>query len=114
MNIQIFGVKKCRDTQKAERYFKERAIRYQFVDLNIRALSRGELEKIQSATGLDNLIDKEGKEYAKRNLKYLVHDIQEQLLLHPLLLKTPIVRNGSKATVGYQPDTWSSWKDEKK
>ncbi len=110
MNIQIFGTKKCQDTRKAERYFKERKIAFQFIDLTVRGLSKGELDKVRmSAGGLDNLIDKAGKEYAKRNLKYLVHDVEEQLLNHPLLLKTPVVRNGAKATVGYCPEVWASW-----
>lgn len=110
MNILIFGTKKCQDTKKAERYFKERAIPFQYVDLTVRGLSKGELYKVKSAVGLNNLIDKEGKEYAKRNLKYIVHDIEEVLLNYPLLLKTPVVRNGSKATVGYCPEMWKEWK----
>ncbi|WP_371361528.1 Regulatory protein Spx [Sporomusa rhizae] len=110
MNIQIFGTKKCQDTRKAERYFKERKIPFQFVDLTVRGLSKGELDKVRAAVGgLDNLIDKNGKEYAKRNLKYLVHDVEEMLLIHPLLLRTPIIRNGAKATVGYCPETWMDW-----
>lgn len=110
MNIQIFGTKKCQDSRKAERYFKERKIPFHYVDLTLRGLSKGELDKVKAAVGLDNLIDKSGKEYAKRNLKYLVHDVEEVLLAYPLLLKTPIVRNGPKATVGYQPETWEAWK----
>ncbi|MBP2653253.1 MAG: arsenate reductase-related protein [Firmicutes bacterium] len=109
MNIQIFGIKKCRDTQKAERYFKERSIPYHYVDLTIRAMSKGELDKVKTAVGLENIIDKAGKEYAKLNLKYIVHDTEEMLLAHPLLLKTPIVRNGSRITVGYQPESWREW-----
>lgn len=110
MNIQIFGTKKCQDSRKAERYFKERKIPFHYVDLTVRGLSKGELDKVKASVGLDNLIDKSGKEYAKRNLKYLVHDVEEVLLAYPLLLKTPIVRNGPKATVGYQPQTWEEWK----
>ena len=110
MNIQIFGTKKCQDSRKAERYFKERKIPFHYVDLTVRGLSKGELDKVKASVGLDNLIDKSGKEYAKRNLKYLVHDVEEVLLAYPLLLKTPIVRNGPKATVGYQPETWEEWK----
>ena len=109
MNIQIFGTKKCQDSRKAERYFKERGISFHFVDLTIRGLSKGELDKVRAAVGLENLIDKTGKEYEKRNLKYLVHDTEEMLLAHPLLLKTPIVRNGPKATIGFQPKTWEQW-----
>lgn len=109
MNLQIFGTKKCQDTRKAERYFKERAIAYHFVDLNIRGLSKGELTKVKAVIGIENLIDKNSKEFAKRNLRYLVHNSEEMLLAYPLLLKTPIVRNGSKATVGYCPEVWSTW-----
>ena len=109
MNIQIFGTKKCQDTRKAERYFKERAVPYQFIDLALRGLSKGELNKVQAAVGLENLIDKAGKEYAKRNLKYIVHDVEEVLLAHPLLLTSPIVRNGPQATVGYCPEVWQKW-----
>lgn len=109
MAIQIFGTKKCQDTRKAERYFKERGMQYQFVDLTVRGLSKGELDRVKAAVGLDNLIDKEGKEYARRNLKYLVHDVEEVLLAAPLLLKTPVVRDGPRATVGYRPEVWGVW-----
>lgn len=109
MNVQIFGTKKCQDTRKAERYFKERAIPYHFVDLTVRGLSKGELDKVKATVGIENLIDKSGKEYAKRNLKYIGHDVMEMLLSYPLLLRTPIVRNGAKATVGYCPDIWKLW-----
>ncbi|HUW65002.1 MAG TPA: arsenate reductase family protein [Spirochaetia bacterium] len=109
MNIQIFGVKKCQNTRKAERYFKERAIPYHFVDLTLRGLSKGELDRVGAAVGLENLMDTEGKEYARLNLKYIVHDREEMLLAHPLLLKTPVVRNGAKATVGYCPEIWRGW-----
>ena len=109
MNIQIFGLKKCSDTRKAERYFKERNIKYQFINLAEKGLSKGELNSVKSCVGLDTLVDTTGKEYQKRNLKYLVHNIEEELLNNPLLFKTPIVRNGTKATVGYQPEVWKTW-----
>lgn len=109
MNIQIFGTPKCRDTKKAQRYFQERRIPFQFVDLARKGLSQGELGAIGAAVGLDNLIDREGRAYEERNLKYIVHDVAEQLLGDPRLLKTPIVRNGRAATVGYQPDRWKEW-----
>ena len=110
MNIQIFGTQKCQDTRKAERYFKERAIKYQFVNLAEKGLSKGELNSVKAAVGgLEQLIDTGGKEYQKRNLKYLVHNVEEELLSDPLLFKTPIVRNGSKATVGYKPEVWKEW-----
>ncbi|MDD2554440.1 MAG: arsenate reductase family protein [Desulfotomaculaceae bacterium] len=108
-NIQVFGLKKCQDTRKAERYFKERGRPYHFVDLTVRGLSKGELDRVKQAVGLENLIDKAGKEYARRNLKYIAHDVEEMLLACPLLLKTPLVRNGQKATVGYCPEIWREW-----
>ncbi|MDO7787677.1 arsenate reductase family protein [Desulforamulus aquiferis] len=109
MNIQIFGTKKCQDTRKAERYFKERRVKYQFIDLHIKGLSKGELKSVTSSIPLNDLIDTEGKEYRKRNLKYIVHDVEQILLEQPLLFKTPIVRNGKKATLGHAPDIWKSW-----
>lgn len=108
-NIQVFGTKKCQDTRKTERYFKERGISYHFVDLTIRGMSKGELAKVKAVVGLENLLDKNSKEFAKRNLRYIVHNTEEMLLAYPLLLKTPIVRNGSQATVGYCPEVWSAW-----
>jgi arsenate reductase (glutaredoxin) len=113
MNIQIFGVTKCQDTRKAQRYFKERGVPFQFIDLAEKGLSKGELNNVKAAVGIDNLIDKKGKEYARKNLKYLTHSIEEELLNDPLLFKTPIVRNGKKATVGYAPEEWKAWQQEK-
>jgi arsenate reductase len=111
MNIQIFGLKNCQDTRKAERYFKERRIAFQMVNLAEKGLSKGELTSVKTAVGLENLIDTGGKRYQRRNLKYLVHDIETELLNDPLLLKTPIVRNGRAATVGYQPEVWRKWQE---
>ncbi len=110
MNIQIFGTLKCRETKKAQRYFKERSVPFQFVDIAQKGLSRGELNSIKAAVGIDKLIDREGKAYSRKNLKYLTHDIEEEILKDPLLLKTPVVRNGRDATAGYQPDVWKAWK----
>ncbi len=111
MNIQIFGVKKCFDTKKAERYFKERRIKYQFIDLKEKALSKGELQSVKAAVGLVNLINKESKDYTRLNLQHIVNDsVKEEILLNnPELYKTPVVRNGRQATVGYQPDVWKTW-----
>jgi len=109
MNIQIFGILKCQDTRKAQRYFKERRIPFHFINLAERGMSKGELDSVKGAVGLENLIDREGKEYARRNLKYLSHNVEEELLGQPLLFKTPIVRNGRNATVGYMPDVWREW-----
>ena len=109
MNIQIIGTKKSSDTRKAERFFKERRIPYQFRDLKEKGISKGELENIKRIISADDLIDKEGPEYKKRNLSFMVFDIEEELLNDPLLLKAPIVRNGNIATVGYVPDIWKNW-----
>jgi len=110
MNIQIFGIKKCHETRKAQRYFKERAIKFQFINLAEKGMSKGELNSIKAAAGgVETLIDRDGKQYQKRNLQYLVHNIEEELLNDPLLFKTPIVRNGAKATVGYRPEIWKTW-----
>lgn len=109
MNIQIFGTKKCNDTKKAERFFKERGIKYHFRNLNEKGISKGELENIKRAIPLEELIDKNGKEFKKRNLQYMVYDTETELLENPLLFKTPVVRNGTKVTLGYQPEIWKQW-----
>ena len=109
MNIQIFGTLKCQDTRKAQRYFKERRIPFHFINLAERGLSKGELNSVKAVIGIDNLIDREGKEYERRNLKYLTYSVEEELLNAPLLFKTPIVRNGNKVTVGFTPDVWKGW-----
>lgn len=109
MNIQIFGTLKCQDTKKAQRYFKERRIPFQFINITEKGLSRGELSSLKTAIGLDKLIDREGRAYAQKNLKYLTHDLEEELLKDALLLKTPVVRNGREAAVGYQPEAWKGW-----
>lgn len=110
MNIQIFGKVKCQDTRKAQRYFKERRIPFQFIDVTQKGLSKGELKSITAAVGIEHLVDREGQAYAQKNLKYLTHDIEEELLKGAALLKTPVVRNGAQATAGYHPDVWKSWK----
>lgn len=111
MNIQIFGIKKCFDTKKAERYFKERNVKFQFIDLKEKAISKGELTNIKNAVGLENLIDKKSKDYNKLNLdKIRSAEMREYILLkNPSLYMTPIVRNGKKATVGYKPEVWQTW-----
>lgn len=109
MNIQIFGTKKCRETAKALRFFKERGIAVHFVDIAEKPLSRGELANISRSVPLEELIDREGREYGRLQLAYIIHDIAEKILEHPMLLKTPVVRNGSNAAVGYAPETWKRW-----
>ena len=112
MNIQIFGKAKCFDTKKAERYFKERGIKFQSVDIIKYGLSKGEYAGVKNATGgMLSLIDEKSKEYESLHIKYLANkeDIEERLLENPGMFKTPIVRNGKKATIGYQPDIWATW-----
>ncbi|GAB6179049.1 arsenate reductase family protein [Desulfotomaculum defluvii] len=113
MNIQIYGYKKCFDTKKAERYFKERRIKYQFVDLALKGLSKGELQSVVTAIGLNELINSQSKDYKKLNMDRIIssHVRQEMLLNNPGLYKTPIVRNGKKATVGYNQEVWKSWEE---
>ena len=110
LNIQIFGTKKCKETQKAERFYKERNIPFQFRDLTDKGISKGELVNISAVIPIDDLIDKDGKQFEKRNLKFMVFDIEEELLSDPLLFKTPIVRNGRLVTVGYKPEVWEGWR----
>ncbi len=112
MNIQIFGTAKSQDTKKAERFFKERRIPFHFRDLKIKGVSKGELENMKRVFDVEELIDKDGKQYKKRNLEFILHNVEVELLEDPLLFKTPIVRNGAKVTVGYQPDIWQEWIDE--
>jgi Spx/MgsR family transcriptional regulator len=111
MNIQIFGIRKCFDTKKAERYFKERRVKVQFIDLSIKNLSKGELQSVSRSVGLNDLINPKAGDYKKLNVDRIISaSMREELLLqHPSLFKTPIVRNGREATVGYKPDVWQSW-----
>ena len=112
MNIQIFGTKKCFDTKKADRYFKERGIKFQFIDLKEKGMSKGEFTSVKQAVGgLDKLLDENNKDKnTLALLKYLSDsDKEEKLLENQQLLKTPIVRNGKQATVGYQPEVWKNW-----
>lgn len=109
MNIQIFGKAKCFDTRKAERYFKERRIKYQYIDIIKYGMSRGELKSVISALGLDKIVNQEDQDYPL--YQYLASDEAktEKLYEIPELIKTPIVRNGKKATIGYCPDIWKGW-----
>lgn len=109
MNIQIFGRSKCFDTKKAERWFKERRIKYQLIDIDRYGMSRGELTAVKSAVGLETLINEKAADYPL--VEYLAYDSDkfEKLFEEPKLIKTPVVRNGKQATVGYAPEVWSTW-----
>ena len=109
MNIQIFGTKKCNETKKAERFFKERGIKYQFVDMKKKGMSKGEFNSVAQANGgLDHMINWEGKDQNLLALiKYIANeDKLEKVLENPQVIKTPVVRNGKQSTLGYQPDVW--------
>lgn len=112
MNIQIFGNKKSQDTKKAERYFKERGIKFQVVDLKEKGISKGELQSVLSAVGdLDEMLDEKTKDQeAYQLIRYLAkEDKFAKVIEHPMVLKQPIVRNGKQATVGYCPEIWKTW-----
>lgn len=111
MNIQIFGTRKCNDTKKAERFFKERRISFQFIDLKEKALSNGELQSVKNSVSLENLINKNSKDYKKLNLdKIRSSELREEILLkNPSLYVTPIVRNGKEATIGNAMEIWKLW-----
>ena len=112
MNIQIFGTKKCNETKKAERFFKERRIKYQFVDMKKKGMSKGEFNSVaQAHGGLDHMINWEGKDQNLLALiKYIANeDKLEKVLETPQIIRTPVVRNGKQSTLGYQPDVWKKW-----
>ena len=129
MNIQIFGTKKCNDTKKAERFFKERGIKYQFIDMKEKGMSKGEFTSVAQANGgLENMINWEGRtksgglrSCADRSgaetdqdilalIKYIAdEDKLEKVLENPQVIKTPVVRTGTQSTLGYQPDVWKGW-----
>lgn len=110
MNIQIFGKSKCFDTKKAQRYFKERGIKYQEIDLIRYGMSEGEIKSVYRSVGLEALVDPKHPDVAE--LKYVGDEIDklEKLYMEPKRMATPIARNGKVATVGYCPDVWKEWK----
>ncbi|MCS7052301.1 MAG: ArsC family transcriptional regulator [Ignavibacterium sp.] len=109
MEVQIIGTRKCKETQKAERFFKERRIKVHFRDLNEKGLTKGELENISQKISLEDLLNVESKIYKQKGMMYMKFDIAEELLNEPLLIKTPIVRFNKFVTVGYQPEVWKTW-----
>ena len=115
MEVQIFGTKKCRDTQKALRFFKERRIRIHFVDLKERAASAGELRRFEQKFGAEALLDRAGKRFRERGL-HVSHlpasRILPLLVDDPTLLVTPLVRNGNQLTVGAAEEVWREWIDQ--
>ena len=113
MNIQIFGTKKCNDTKKAQRFFKERGIKFQFIDMKEKGMSKGEFNSVAQVNGgLDNMINWDGKDKDLLALiKYIAdEDKLDKVLENPQVIKAPVVRNGRQSTIGYQPDVWKTWK----
>ena len=112
MNIQIFGTKKSFDTKKAQRWFKERRIKFQFIDLREKEMSKGELRSVmQAAGGIDAVVNPDAKDEDTLALVQHLAESQrfDKLLENQQLLREPIVRNGKQATVGYCPDVWDGW-----
>lgn len=112
MNIQIFGTKKCSDTRKAERFFKERGIKYQFIDMKEKGMSKGELTSVAAANGgISGMVDPDAKDKdALALFKYIAEeDKLSKLLENQQIIKTPVVRNGKQSTLGYQPEVWKKW-----
>ena len=109
MNIQIFGKSKCFDTKKAERYFKERRIKYQYIDIIKYGISRGELKSVINSVGLDGIVNPKDPDYELFNHLAYDEDKIEKLFEIPEMINTPVVRNGKNATVGYKPEIWATW-----
>lgn len=112
MNVQIFGTSKCFDTKKAQRWFKERRIAFQYVDLAKYGLSGGEFDSVLRAVGgIDRLVNWEAKSPDIDLLRYLgdAGQKEDKVFENQRLIRTPVVRNGRKATVGYCPEVWSTW-----
>jgi arsenate reductase-like glutaredoxin family protein len=112
MNIQIFGTKKCNDTKKAERFFKERRIKFQFIDMKEKGMSKGEFNSVANANGgIENMLNEKCKDQDTYMLiKYLNESAKlDKILENQQVIKTPIVRNGKQSTIGYQPEVWKKW-----
>ena len=112
MNIQIFGKSKCFDTKKAERWFKERRVKYQSIDLVKYGMSGKEFDSVlRGVGGIDALIDWDGKSQDITLMKYMddKRAKEDKVFDDPMLMKTPVVRNGKFATVGYCPEIWANW-----
>jgi len=112
MNIQIFGLKKCSETRKAQRFFKERRIPFHFIDLSQKEMSKGELRSVAARVPLEDLIDTAGKRFVEKGLTHASLNavrIETLLLEDALLIRTPVVRNGKDATVGHCPEIWKTW-----
>ncbi|MQA91843.1 MAG: arsenate reductase [Gemmatimonas sp.] len=111
MDVQIFGTKRCRETQKAQRFFKERRVKIHMVDLDQRPASAGELQRFVQKFGAGSLLDREGKRFRDRGL-HVAHISESRILPlleeDPKLIRTPLVRSGKRLSIGYQPEAWAA------
>jgi arsenate reductase len=108
-NVQIFGVKNSPETRAAERFFKERRIQIQFVDLKQKPMSPGEIQRFIQRFGLAELIDREGKAFLDGGLKYLKLSDAELLARierDPKLLRLPLIRAAKLLSFGHDEDAW--------
>jgi arsenate reductase-like glutaredoxin family protein len=109
--LQIIGTKKCPDTRKALRFCKERSIPCQFVDLGERKLSDGEWKKIFAAHRPQSLIDEQSAYYKKEGYAWRAYEPEEELVLHPELVKTPLIKLKNSVCVGYNPECLEAAKE---
>ena len=109
MALQIFGTKSCPDTKEALRFFKERGVAFQLIDLAEKGISPGELRAVASSVGIEALPAREGRRWKEKGLDHLVIDLEETLTADPLLLKTPIVRDGRRAAIGADTRAWAEF-----
>lgn len=111
MNIQIYALKRNFDTQKAERFFKERRIPYQLLDLKKHKLGQRELSLFARRLGAENLVDRQNPDALSHPIAHTddAAYILESLVENPRFLRTPIVRNGEQVTLGADEKTWEDW-----
>lgn len=106
MVVQIYGRRKCKTSRKAERFFSERGIAFQSVDIDAKAPGRRELELFAEVIGIDAILDAESKAYRDRGFAYMEFDAIDEIASDPRLLRTPIVREGRACAVGDDPAFW--------
>ena len=111
VNVQIFGVKSSQATRAAERFFKERRVPIQFVDLKQKPIAPGEIKRFIERFGLAGLLDSEGKAYIDAGLKYLKvseSEMLQRIEREPKLLRLPLVRAANRLSVGQDEESWKA------
>jgi arsenate reductase-like glutaredoxin family protein len=117
VTVQIFGFRDCQDTRKAQRFFAERRVAVHFVDLDQRPAAKGELRRFAERFGAAALVDRQGARFKALGLRVAGDSPQrlvDRALTEPRLLRTPLVRNGGKVTIGHAPADWQAWVDAEK